>query len=681
MYLEKIIDNNIGPIDSLELDCEFNENGDPKPIILVGENGTGKSTLLSNIVDSFFECASKSFSNAREPSDNNGEQQYYKTINPTEIKIGEKYLLSYLKFKESTNNSKEVEYIYKSGNLSVEEYHNITKSNTPKKLKWENNSNYKNFDINKEDSEKIFSNNVLCYFGPDRYEKPFWLGNKYYNSEKFQHISIQNKFIDTLKNPIYIHEMTNNTLQWLLDLIVDSRCDIEQSNSTTPKYSAIHTSLEVTGIMGIAKKNVEQIMSTILNKEIYFGLNLRSHNNSRFNIRNKSDNTILIPCLDSLSTGQSALFNLFATIIRYADNNDINNSIKLFQISGIVLIDEIELHLHSNLQYDILPNLISLFPKIQFIITTHAPLFLLGMKNQFSENGISIYNMPNATKITTERFSEFHKSYEYLMNTQKHENEINEIIAQNNSKMIIVTEGSTDWKHMKAAYEDLKTKKEYKEIFEGLDINFLEFEPKNSSENSEIKLEMGNSNLCNICKGHSSIRQPNKMIFIADCDDNNTNKQMRESGFKYKSWGNNVYSFTLPIPDNRKQNPLICIEHLYDDETIQRPVIQDKNEYRLFLGNEFNEYRTSLDGKYIIKCNSPKKIGKTSIAIIDRSNGTEVVEIKDTCSDKNIINHLLSKMDFANKILKHEFPFEKINFENFLEIFRIIKEISNQPLK
>ncbi len=130
-----------------------------------------------------------------------------------------------------------------------------------------------------------------------------------------------------------------------------------------------------------------------------------------------------------------------------------------------------------------------------------------------------------------------------------------------------------------------------------------------------------------------------------------------------------------------KENPLICIEHLYDDETIQKPVIQDKNEYRLFLGNEFNEYRTSLDGKYIIKCNSPKKIGKTSIAIIDRSNGTEVVEIKDTCSDKNIINHLLSKMDFANKILKHELPFKNINFENFLEIFRIIKEISNQPLK
>ncbi len=324
--------------------------------------------------------------------------------------------------------------------------------------------------------------------------------------------------------------------------------------STVKNISDINT-------LSIARTNVEKIMSEILCQKISFGLNYRNSKGTRFNIKSVEDNSIMMPTIDSLSTGQSALFHMFSTIIHYADNIDIYNSIYLEKITGIVIIDEIELHLHSNLQYEILPKLIKLFPKIQFIITTHSPLFLLGMKNQFSENGISIYDMPKGTQISSERFSEFHKSYEYLMKTQKHENEINEIIAQNNSKMLIVTEGSTDWKHMKAAYEDLKTKEEYKEIFEGLDINFLEFEPKNSSENSKIKLEMGNSNLCNICKGHSSIRQPNKMIFIADCDDNNTNKQMRKSGFKYKSWGNNVYSFTLPIPDNRKEMNILPLNY------------------------------------------------------------------------------------------------------------------------
>ena len=71
---------------------------------------------------------------------------------------------------------------------------------------------------------------------------------------------------------------------------------------------------------------------------------------------------------------------MFATIIRYCEKKDINNSIRLNQITGIVVIDEIEMHLHSDLQRKILPCLINLFPKVQFVITSHSPLFLLGMQ-------------------------------------------------------------------------------------------------------------------------------------------------------------------------------------------------------------------------------------------------------------------------------------------------------------
>ena len=44
--------------------------------------------------------------------------------------------------------------------------------------------------------------------------------------------------------------------------------------------------------------------------------------------------------------------------------------------SGIVLIDEIELHLHPEWQRNILPRLMATFPNVQFIITTHSPLVL-----------------------------------------------------------------------------------------------------------------------------------------------------------------------------------------------------------------------------------------------------------------------------------------------------------------
>lgn len=45
---------------------------------------------------------------------------------------------------------------------------------------------------------------------------------------------------------------------------------------------------------------------------------------------------------------------------------------------GIVLIDEIDLHLHPKLQREILSKLTSIFPNIQFIVSTHSPNVLLG---------------------------------------------------------------------------------------------------------------------------------------------------------------------------------------------------------------------------------------------------------------------------------------------------------------
>lgn len=48
---------------------------------------------------------------------------------------------------------------------------------------------------------------------------------------------------------------------------------------------------------------------------------------------------------------------------------------------GIVLIDEIETHLHLELQRIIMPLLTQIFPNIQFIVTTHSPFVLNSMNN------------------------------------------------------------------------------------------------------------------------------------------------------------------------------------------------------------------------------------------------------------------------------------------------------------
>jgi hypothetical protein len=45
-------------------------------------------------------------------------------------------------------------------------------------------------------------------------------------------------------------------------------------------------------------------------------------------------------------------------------------------IFGIVLIDEIDLHLHPSLQRALIPRLRKVFPRVQWIVTTHSPLVL-----------------------------------------------------------------------------------------------------------------------------------------------------------------------------------------------------------------------------------------------------------------------------------------------------------------
>lgn len=52
-----------------------------------------------------------------------------------------------------------------------------------------------------------------------------------------------------------------------------------------------------------------------------------------------------------------------------------------FSLPGIVLIDEIETHLHLALQKNIMPLLTTLFPEIQFVVTTHSPFILSSLEN------------------------------------------------------------------------------------------------------------------------------------------------------------------------------------------------------------------------------------------------------------------------------------------------------------
>lgn len=54
------------------------------------------------------------------------------------------------------------------------------------------------------------------------------------------------------------------------------------------------------------------------------------------------------------------------------------------QGEGIVMIDEIELHLHPTWQRMIIPKLTAIFPNLQFIVTTHSPQVLSDVKKEWT---------------------------------------------------------------------------------------------------------------------------------------------------------------------------------------------------------------------------------------------------------------------------------------------------------
>ncbi|MFK7983767.1 MAG: AAA family ATPase [Saprospiraceae bacterium] len=80
---------------------------------------------------------------------------------------------------------------------------------------------------------------------------------------------------------------------------------------------------------------------------------------------------------NALSDGYSAILNIVMELMLRMEGKVKN----VYDIQGIVLIDEIETHLHIDLQNKILPFLTSFFPKIQFIVSTHSPFVLNSISN------------------------------------------------------------------------------------------------------------------------------------------------------------------------------------------------------------------------------------------------------------------------------------------------------------
>lgn len=82
---------------------------------------------------------------------------------------------------------------------------------------------------------------------------------------------------------------------------------------------------------------------------------------------------------NTLYNGYQAVLDIILDIIMRMQNQT-QRSFD-FNLPGIVLIDEIETHLHLELQKNIMPFLTTIFPNIQFIVTSHSPFILNSIRN------------------------------------------------------------------------------------------------------------------------------------------------------------------------------------------------------------------------------------------------------------------------------------------------------------
>lgn len=218
---------------------------------------------------------------------------------------------------------------------------------------------------------------------------------------------------------------------------------------------------------------------------------------------------------------------------------------------------------------------------------------------------------------------------------------------ESDNKPLIITEGKTDWKHIKAAMKALN--------ITDIDVAFHEYEGT-----------IGDKNLMQMLKDFVCLNSPRKIIGIFDRDNDSflkDNPEIRDNEFHFL--GANVYAFAIPVANEELYGSYTSIEHYYIKEDLLK---EDVNGRRLFLGSEFFESGNSKDKKYQTKFSGIQNKVKINGVIDDKVYDAE----QDPEQKRSIA---MSKNDFAQMIYDGSNFAENFDFSHFNQIFPIIRKI------
>jgi hypothetical protein len=315
-------------------------------------------------------------------------------------------------------------------------------------LNWPADGPFKEFSVGDDKSRLIFEEEVHAYFPSSRSEIPFWLNRESIPETEFELFAALAK---RLRKPIYVERSLQECKQWLISVILESRAHISRTTAPSPQLQVqgnIDETFQSADVLGLCNTVLRKVLDDEHVRFVWLG----RKSPDKLAVARGSD--IVLPNLDALSLGQSILLGLFGTLLRYADHSRAGSALDVSTIVGICIVDEIDSHIHVELQHKVLPNLIALFPKMQFIVSSHSPLFVLGMQKTYGGDGFQLVEMPSGKIVTSETYSEFGKAMEALTATEA----FNERLLSETSQTgvpIVFVEGETDAPYLCRAAEVL----------------------------------------------------------------------------------------------------------------------------------------------------------------------------------------------------------------------------------
>lgn len=432
MYLKQVAIENSGPLRSINFDLAFTASDHPKPLVLVGSNGGGKTNLLSLVTDALFEAAAVHYDNVL-PARGIG-RSWFRVVGRRTTTLGTSGGFSLLRFEHE---GQSLVYQEKGGSVDPIAARLRVPDELASEISWPMEGPFKKFGIDDEQSRLIFETEVYGYFPSSRSEIPFWLNRDSIPETEFETFPA---FLKKLRKPLFVEKSLHQFKQWVIALILDSRADIARISENPSQFQLLgdagHT-FDSMSSLALCNTVLRRVLDDNGVRFVWLG------RNSDDKVAVARNNELLVPNIDALSGGQSILLGLFGTLLRYADQSQPAAALDNSAIGGICVVDEIDAHLHVDLQYKILPGLMALFPRIQFIVSSHSPLFVLGMKQTFGDDGFQILDMPGGKVVTSETYAEFGRAMEALFATDLFNNKLL-AITSNPGVPIVFVEGETD---------------------------------------------------------------------------------------------------------------------------------------------------------------------------------------------------------------------------------------------